>query len=90
MKIILTYEYSHLDNNHQFGLEFKDAEYCDVYIYWIWFYLGSLLSEIVNHGHDIRLYPFESGNVIKEYKFCNNAERQAKLIANRILKLKNK
>lgn len=89
MKIELSYKWSDLDKEHQFGLVTTgDAQ---AYIQWIWYYLEVFL------GTDRRytLYPFsltsdwQKGKVLKSYKFHTDAERQAKLIANRINKIVN-
>ncbi len=77
MKIELSYQYSELDKNHQFGLVLED-EYYQPYFRWVYFYLGKYLSD------NVRLYPFNVGKVLKNYKWCNDAEKQAKLIANKI------
>jgi len=82
MTIELSYKYSELDKCHQFGIEFKDLQGWEIYARWVFFYLG------VNFGKRHRLYPYNVGKVIKEYKNCNDAERQAKLLYNRITKIK--
>jgi len=54
--------------------------------------LGEKMADlkINKKPYDILLFPFKRGKILKTYVFCNDAGRQAKLIANRILKLKNK
>ena len=92
MKIILSYQYSTLDKCHQFGLECTETSGYETYIRWTWFHLGEKMADlkINKKPYDILLFPFKCGKILKTYAFCNSAERQAKLIANRILKLKNK
>jgi hypothetical protein len=92
MKIILSYQYSTLDKCHQFGLECTETSGYETYIRWTWFHLGEKMADlkINKKPYDILLFPFKRGKILKTYVFCNSAERQAKLIANRILKLKNK
>ena len=85
MTIQLTYKYSDLDEENQFGLQFFDIEHCETYIRWVYFYLGHFMG-----GEYIRLYPFASGKVVKNYKFCNDAKRQATLIFNAIKKIDSK
>ena len=60
MKITLTYEYSKLDKQHQFGVS---TERINVWTQWIWFALGRHLK-----GKKVHLYPYEVGRVIKEYE----------------------
>lgn len=84
MKVRLTYKYSELDKEHQFGLTFTEySEVYEMYVRWIYFHLGRLL------GNDkITIYQFDSGKVVKEYKYCNDAERQASLVFNKIKSIK--
>ena len=81
MTIQLSYKYSDLDEDHQFGLEFIGAtKYDEIYIRWVYFYLGLHTTKKPS------LYPFKNGTLYKTYKHCNDAERQAKLILNAINK----
>ncbi|WP_250476111.1 hypothetical protein, partial [Caballeronia sp. GAFFF1] len=77
--------YSHIDNQHQFGLVFNDVKgYDETYIRWVYYYLG------VNLGiRNFRLYPFQLECKYKVYKCCNDAQRQSKLIVNAINKKLN-
>jgi hypothetical protein len=87
MKIELSYIWSDLDNEHQFGLVSEDVP--TVYNQWVWFYLGVFLGM----EHKYVLYPFSmlgnwrQGKILKSYKLHTDAERQARLIANRIIKI---
>lgn len=83
MTIRLTYKYSNLDKEHKFGLTFMQGEAYEAYIRWVWFYLGERLA-----NRKFALYPFDlnDGKILKEYQFYNDAEKQAKFIANKILK----
>jgi len=78
MKIELSYKYSNLDNEPQFGLVIEGVP--ETYARWIFFYIGR------NLNIKPTIYPFNIGKVLYSYKFCNNAERQALLIVNRIKK----
>lgn len=80
MTVEISYKYSDLDKEPQFGLVFKDTFHCEDYIRWVWFYLGGLLDR---KGYTIYPYHFSS-KIIKKYKYCNNAKRQAMLISNAI------
>ena len=82
MKIELSYQYCDLDKQQQFGIV---PESHQVYINWIWFYMGVLLREYPA----VMLYPFRVGKVIKKYKYANDAERQAKYIVYQIKKKLN-
>jgi hypothetical protein len=84
MKFELSHQYSDLDRVHQFGLVITGINHVsdEIYVRWVFYYLGALFG-ITRH---FRLYPFSSGNIQKEYKFCNNAERQARMIYTRIQK----
>lgn len=83
MKIEIYHKYSELDKEPQFGIEIIDeANQCDAYINWIWFYLGVYLGK-----NRPTIYPYKPWNwnrKSKSYKNLNNAERQARLIANYI------
>jgi len=89
MEIEVSYRYSKLDNEKQFGIKILDErEIHQVYIRWVYYYLGAFLG--IKSG--IRIYPFSlkddvfKGKVLKKYKYCNDAKRQAKLIFNKIIK----
>ena len=85
--IELTYEYSELDKEHQFGIFVDDPFGRENYVRWVYYYLG------VNLGpNGITFYPYrlDSGKVINKYKFCNDAERQAKYIVKAIHRQLNK
>lgn len=89
MTFELSYRYSHLDNEHQFGIVVNNNT-DEVYVRWIFFHLGAFKKL-----HEITIYPFSlvkdfKGKVLREYKFCNDAERQAKMIAKRIIKQNSK
>jgi hypothetical protein len=82
MTIKLTYLKTGVDKVPQFGITFKEDDNYKAYIRWVYFYLGIYLGR---KNSTYFLYPFDlNGRVLKEYKFCNDAERQAKLIANKI------
>ena len=83
MQIRLTYSFSLLDNEHQFGIEFIDDQpYHNLYIRWVFFYLGMYLEK-----KKIPIYPYSIGiKTFKQYKNCNDAKRQAMLIVNAINK----
>lgn len=84
MEVIVSYKYSTLDNEPQFGLEFtEDNENLKIYIRWVYYYLGVHLGIA---KFPIYSFTIRDGKVIKRYKFCNDAKRQAKLIANIIHK----
>lgn len=84
MKIELSYKYSELDNRNEYGLVLEGENY-EMYFRWVYFYIGMFLNKKVT------LYPFtlkkHKGRLLKSYKFLNDAERQARLIANRIIKI---
>lgn len=82
MKIELSHIYSKIDKRHEFGLVFQDVEMMQVYIRWVYYYLGAEFGE----PKRVVLYPFAVGKnkPIRTYKFYNNAQRQAKLIINSI------
>ena len=84
----LSYHYSTLDKTHEFGLETDDLGRTTAYINWFWFYLGNELAGLgINEKPwRVSLYPFAQGKVIAEYKFCNDARRQAIMVAGRIKK----
>lgn len=82
IKIELYYEYSSIDRRHCFGIvteNLNNSTFNKNYIQWIWFHIGVNLQY-----KNTRIYPYKVGKLLYSYKFCNNAERQAKLIVNRI------
>ena len=82
IKIELYYEYSSIDRRHCFGIvteNLNNTEFIKNYIQWIWFHIGVNLQ-----NKNTRIYPYKVGKLLYSYKFSNNAERQAKLIVNRI------
>ena len=90
MKVLLTYRYSSLDNEHQYGLMLTDGS--PTQYLWLWFYLGQKFP--VNYRKDFALLPYSvlnihsatgKGKVIKEYS-VNGAARLAALICARINK----
>jgi hypothetical protein len=84
MKIELSYKYSQLDKEPQFGLMCEaESIWDEAYIRWIYFYLGEFFG-----GKRPRIYPFtiNEGRILKNYKMCNDAKRQARLIFNKINK----
>ena len=83
--IELSYRYSNLDKSHCFGIVFVSQQsYCEIYIRWVWYYLG---KELISKPKDVIIYPFNyESKVIKKYKYCNDAKRQAVLLANAIKK----
>lgn len=87
MTVEIYYKYSELDKEPQFGLVILDENYTHKhYVNCIWYYLGYFLEG----KNKPAIYPFVpwgwEGVKPKIYKDCNNAERQAKLIANYINK----
>jgi hypothetical protein len=78
----ITHKYSTLDKCHQFGIEMINDSNTSLsenfYNQWVWFHLGSFLMD---KPININLYPF-SVNIKTKYNFknCNDAERQAKMI----------
>lgn len=89
MEIELTYKLSHLDNEKQFGIKIiNEREVHQVYIRWVFYYLGVYLGI----KDKFRLYPFSlksdvfKGKVLYQYKYCNDAQRQAKMIVKKIIK----
>jgi hypothetical protein len=83
----ITYVYSNLDKEPQFGLETNNEN--EVYNRWVYFYLGELFG-----GNKPTIYQFELTEMVfrqkirkKTYKYCNDAKRQAKLIYNYIIKI---
>lgn len=81
MEISVSYKYSELDKRQEFGIEILEVKGWEQYINWVYFYLGAYFK---NHPH---IYPYKVGKVIKVYKNCNDARRQAQLIVNKIEKI---
>jgi len=80
MTIELSYRYSELDKIFCFGLVFNDHQNSETYIRWVWFYLGQELIKVPNN---FRLYPYNyDSKVLKNYKYLNDAKRQAIVLAN--------
>jgi hypothetical protein len=82
IKIELSYQYSDLDKEKQYGIVIEGLN--EDYSRWIFYFLGC------RFGQRINLYPFKIGKTVKDYKYCSDAERQANLIANKIIKLNQK
>jgi len=83
MKIELSYKYSELDKQHQFGLVIDGVQ--ENYSRWVYFYLGKHLGI-----KEPSIFPYKVGEVLYDYKYLNNAEKQGSLIANKIVKQLNK
>jgi len=82
IKIELYHEYSSLDRCHQFGIVTENLNgslFIENYIRWIWFHVGKAVQL-----KNVRIYPYAVGKLLYSYKFCNDAERQGKMIAKRI------
>ena len=82
IKIELYHEYSSIDRRHCFGIVTENLNNSTLnknYIQWIWFHIGVNLQY-----KNTRIYPYKVGKLLYSYKFCKSAERQAKLIVNRI------
>ena len=82
IKIELYYEYSSIDRHHCFGIvteNLNNSAFYKNYIQWIWFHIGFNLKY-----ENARIYPQKVGKLLYSYKFCNDAERQGKMIADRI------
>lgn len=81
MKIELTYEWSELDKHHSFGIVFLESiPSNEIYIRWVYYYLGTMFKDKRPVMYPFSLLGNKNGILIKEYKDCNNAERQAKLL----------
>jgi len=85
----ITYKYSDLDKEHQFGIE--QIGNMPIYNSWVWFYLVELFA-----GNKPRIFPyklmahgFEKVKILKTYKFANDAKQQAKLIHGCIIRKLN-
>jgi hypothetical protein len=88
MIIELTYKYSELDKDKQFGIVFHNVyPPQENYVRWVYYYLGLMIGE-----KKPSIYPFamRGAKIKKEYKYCADAERQAKLLTNCINKLLSK
>ncbi|MFA5297870.1 MAG: hypothetical protein WC389_06635 [Lutibacter sp.] len=87
--IYLYYKFSDLDNEHQFGIH-NGNNISDVYVVWVWFYLGKYLANnkvnILKSGFCLYPYSLFEGKVIKSYKCNGSAKTVAKLICNAIKK----
>jgi len=82
--IELHYQYSELDKKHNFGIVTQPdmpGAYKS-YVQWIWFHVGRQLARTNKETYVI--YPYKVGKLKKAYKYCNDAERQGTMIANRI------
>lgn len=88
MEIQLTYRYSHLDKEKQIGILFKDgAENYTTYNNWVWFHLGSMIGDLNCNIYPYSLIGFKGGKIVYTYKYCNDAKRQAEMLANKIRKV---
>ena len=85
MTINLSYKYSDLDKQHQFGLDFTNFHFGETYIRWVWYYFG---QEMINKKGNVIIYPYiaSKSKIYKRYKYCNDAKRQAALLRRAILK----
>jgi hypothetical protein len=85
MSIELSYKWSDLDKKHCFGLDFTNLPFGETYIRWVWYHLGQLM---IAKKQNVLILPYKPGNskVYKNYKYCNDARRQAALLANAINK----
>jgi len=82
IKIELYHEYNEVDSCHCFGIvteNLTNSAFNKNYIQWIWFHIGFNLKY-----ENARIYPYKVGKLLYSYKFCNDAERQGKMIADRI------
>ena len=90
MTIKLSYHYSDLDKEECFGIEVNDFKGWETYVNWFWYQLGKELIEV---DKEFTIYPYitdwNKPKILKEYKNCNDAKRQALLIANKIKKQLN-
>jgi hypothetical protein len=88
----ITYKYSDLDKEHQFGISFaKDLQNWTTYNQWVWFYLGELFAGKKPRFYGCSLQNLGIGKVkiLKTYQYCNDAKRQAKLIHGCIIRKLN-
>ena len=91
MKIELSYiYYSLVDTQHQFGLvtEVEDPYHDEDYIRWVWYHLGAILgshTQFILHPLSVK-YLGDKGKILRSYMDCNDAEKQARQIANKIFK----
>jgi hypothetical protein len=86
-KVNFYHRYSDLDEVHEFGV--TDGGCGEVYLTWVFFYLGVYLGR--EYKTKIRLFPYKVyswENPIKTYKI-NDAEKCAQLITQRIKKILN-
>lgn len=89
MKFELSYKYSELDKEPQFGLLIEANAGYENYVRWVWYYLGAHIG--TNRQFELYPYSLHSFNydaikpkTIKDYKYQNDAKRQAMLIHNAI------
>lgn len=78
----VTYKYSDLEKEPQFGIRFTDdLQKLNTYNQWVWFYLGELFEgkKPKIYPYKLQAYGFENVET-KTYKNCYDAKRQAKLI----------
>lgn len=82
MTIEVSYRFSHLDKTHCFGIVVHDAENWETYVRWVWYHMGEKMGKVPKN---FRLYPYNyESKILKTYKNCNDAERQATLLVNKI------
>ena len=88
MEIRLYKEYFHVDGHVNFGIVCDYKEGYETYLRWVWFHMGKeLVNTVVNVPGYPAVYPFKIKKLVYAYKHCNNAERQGKMIAKRIIKI---
>jgi hypothetical protein len=85
MKVEITYQWSELDKNHQFGISLKEGEN-NIHYNWAWYYLGKFMADI--KPKNIAIYPYSVGKQIASYKY-HDANKIALLIRNKIIKQYN-
>jgi hypothetical protein len=76
----VTHKYSRLDKCHQFGIEMINDSKTSVsenfYNQWVWFHLGGYIDRCKAH-----IYPYSvNKKTLYDFKNCNDAERQSKMI----------
>lgn len=87
MEIQLTYRFSHLDKEKQIGILSLNDENYATYMKWVWFHLGRMIGDLNYHIYPYSLIPFGGGKIVYTYKFCNDARRQAEMLATKICKV---
>jgi len=90
MEIELTYRFSELDKEHQFGIVIlNQRDFTENYFRWMWFYMGVYLGEKrpAIYPYSIGKETYFKGKNLKKYKYCNDANRQAKLLCRRIISI---